>query len=194
MPTDREVFIIHRIPGRVRIGVGALRRDPARAEQIAEMARECPSVVDARVSPWAACLVVEHEPDAPIGAVLDELARIPELACCGGSSIDDLAPPCAAPAEPPSPGRTARLVRDAAVRLNAASQVIPPPQVDLTILVPCVLVGSGLLQALMRRAPDAPHWITLIKYGVDAFVLLNHDRLQSLLASPGAPEGGETGR
>lgn len=194
MPTDREVFIIHCIPGRVRIRVDALRSDPARAEKIAEMARECPSVVDARVSPWAACLVVEHEPDVPIEAVLDELARIPELASCGGCSIDDLAPPCPAPAEPPSPSRTARLVRDAAARLNAASRALQPPQLDLTIMIPCVLVGSGLLQLLMRRAPDAPHWVTLLKYGVDAFVLLNHDRLQSLLASPGAPQGGETGR
>ncbi|WP_437735569.1 hypothetical protein [Sorangium sp. So ce1335] len=196
MPSDRGVFIVHCIPGRVRLGVPALRRDPARAAEIAELARGCPSVVDARASAWAASVTVEHEPDVPLEDVLSELAEIPELAGCACGSLDDLAPPpprCAGPAEPPSPDRTARLVVKAAHTLNAASQTVPPPQVDLKLLVPGLLVGSGLLQVLLRRSPAAPHWITLVKYGVDAFIVLNHGRIQGLLASVGAPTGGEAG-
>ncbi|WP_433934321.1 hypothetical protein AB3662_07350 [Sorangium cellulosum] len=196
MPSDRGVFIIHCIPGRARLGVPALRRDPARAAEIAELARACPSVVDARENAWAASLTVEHEPDVPLEDVLFELARIPELSGCGCGSLDELAPPpprCAGPVEPPSPGRTARLVVKAVDRLNAASQVVPPPQVDLKLVIPGLLVGSGLLQVLLRRAPSAPHWITLVKYGFDAFVVLNHGRIQGFLASAGAPTGGEAG-
>ncbi|WP_438027705.1 hypothetical protein [Sorangium sp. So ce233] len=196
MPSDRGVFIIHCIPGRVRLGVPALRRDPARAAEIAELARACPSVVDARENAWAASLTVEHEPDVPLEDVLSELAQIPELSGCGCGSRDELAPPpprCAGPVEPPSPSRTARLVVKAADRLNVASQVVPPPQVDLKLLIPGLLVGSGLVQVLLRRAPSAPHWITLVKYGVDAFVVLNHGRIQGFLASAGAPAGGEAG-
>lgn len=196
MPSDRGVFIIHRVPGRVRLGVPALRRDPSRAAEIAEMARACPSVVDARGSAWAGSLTVEHEPDVALEAVLSELAGIPELSDCGCHPLDSLTPPpshCAAPAEPPSPGRTARLVVKAADRLNSASQVVPPPQVDLKLLVPALLVGSGVLQVVMRRSTGMPHWITLIKYGVDAFVVLNHARIQRVFAGAGAPTGGETG-
>ncbi|WP_437782545.1 hypothetical protein [Sorangium sp. So ce1097] len=196
MPSDRGVFIIHCIPGRARLAIPALRRDPARAEEIAELARACPSVVDARGSAWAASLTVEHEPDVPLEGVLSELAEIPELSGCGCGSLDELAPPparCAAPADPPSPGRTARLLVTAADRLNAASLAVPPPQVDLKLLIPGLLVGSGLLQVLLRRSPAAPHWITLVKYGVDAFVVLNHGRIQGFLARAGAPTGGEAG-
>ncbi|WP_437999924.1 hypothetical protein WMF26_08580 [Sorangium sp. So ce185] len=196
MPSDRGVVIIHRVLGRVRLGVPALRGDPSRAEEIAEAARACPSVVDARASAWAGSLTVEHEPDVPLEIVLSELASIPELADCGCHPIDALSPPpprCAAPAEPPSPGRTARLVVQAAGRLNAASQAVPPPQVDLKIVIPALLVGSGMLQVLLRRSPGMPHWITLIKYGVDAFVVLNHARIQGFLAGSGAPAGGEAG-
>ncbi|WP_437816071.1 hypothetical protein [Sorangium sp. So ce1078] len=195
MPSDRGVFIIHRVPGRVRLGVPALRNAPSRAKDIAEMARACPSVVDARGSAWAGSLTVEHEPDVPLEAVLSELARIPELSDCGCHPLDSLAPPpprCAAPAEPPSPGRTARLVVQAAHRLNSASQVVPPPQVDLKLLVPALLVGSGVLQVMLRRSPGMPHWITLIKYGVDAFVVLNHARIQGFFAGAGAGVGAAT--
>ncbi|MGK3996464.1 hypothetical protein [Sorangium sp. So ce1024] len=195
MPSDRGVFIIHCIPGRARLAVPALRRDPARAEEIAELARACPSVVDARVSAWAASLTVEHEPDVPLEGVLSELAEIPELSGCGCGSLDALAPPprCAGPVEPPSPNRTARLVVEAADRVNAASLTVPPPHVDLRLLIPGVLVGSGLMQVLLRRSPAAPHWVTLIKYGVDAFLVLNRGRIQGFLASAGAPTGGEAG-
>ncbi|WP_437652537.1 hypothetical protein [Sorangium sp. So ce1182] len=196
MSSDRGVFIIHCIPGRVRLGVGALRRDPARAEEVAELARACPGVVDARASAWAGSLTVEHEPDVPLEEVLAELAQIPELSGCGCRALAELSPPprCAGPVEPPSPDRTARLVVKAADRLNAATQAVPPPQVDLKLLIPGLLVGSGVLQVLMRRAPGAPHWITLVKYGLDAFVVLNHGRIQGFFASSGAPTGGEVGR
>jgi hypothetical protein len=52
-----------------------------------------------------------------------------------------------------------------------------------------------MLQLLMRRSPAMPHWITLVKYGVDFFVVLNHGRIQSFFASAGAgaPTGGEAG-
>lgn len=196
MPSDRGVVIIHWVPGRVRLAVPALRRDQARAEEIAELARACPSVVDARASAWAASLTIEHEPDVPLEDVFSELAHIPELSGCSCRPIDELTPsPCAPPAEPPSPGRTARFVVQAADRLNAASQAVPPAHVDLKLLLPALLVGSGLLQVLTRRSPGMPHWITLVKYGVDFFVVLNHGRIQSFFASAGAgaPTGGEAG-
>ncbi|WP_437280313.1 hypothetical protein WME90_07060 [Sorangium sp. So ce375] len=196
MPSDRGVVIIHWVPGRVRLAVPALRRDRARAEEIAETARACPSVVDARASAWAGSLTVEHEPDVPLEDVFSELAQIPELSGCACRPIAGPAPsPCAAPAEPPSPGRTVRLVVQAADRLNAASQGVPPPHVDLKLLIPALLVGTGALQVLTRRSPGMPHWITLIKYGIDFFVVLNHGRIQGFLASAGvgAPAGGEAG-
>ncbi|WP_437591454.1 hypothetical protein [Sorangium sp. So ce1000] len=196
MPSDGGIVIIHWVPGRVRLAVPALRRDRARAEEIAELARACPSVVDARASAWAGSLTVEHEPDVPLEDVFSELAHIPELSGCSCRPIDPFnrSPPrCAAPAEPPSPGRTARLVVQAAHRLNAASKNVPPPHVDLKLLIPALLVGSGVLQVMTRRSPGMPHWITLVKYGVDFFVVLNHARIQSFLASAGAPTGGEAG-
>jgi hypothetical protein len=84
-------------------------------------------------------------------------------------------------------------VVQAADRLNAASLAVPPPQVDLKLVVPALLVGSGVLQVLLRRSPGMPHWITLVKYGVDAFVVLNHARIQGFFAGSGAPAGGEAG-
>lgn len=194
MPSHRGVFIIHRVRGRARLGVGALRRDPARALAIAAEARELPSVIDARASAWAACLTVEHEPDIPLEEVLTELSSIPELSGCGCLPIDELEPPrCAASGAPPDPCRTAGLVVKAAVKLNSAASAVAPPEVDLKLLVPGVLVGYGLLQALTRSAPEAPHWITLVKYGFDTFAVLNQERIaryiEGLAGSAGAKAG-----
>lgn len=194
MPSHRGVFIIHKVRGRVRIGVDALRRDPSRAEAIAAQARECPSVIDARGSAWAACLAVEHEPDVPLEEVFNELSTIPELSGCVCLPTDELAPPrCAANGAPPGPSRTAGLVVEAAVKLNSATSALAPPQVDLKLLVPGVLVGYGLIQALTRGASAAPHWITLVKYGFDTFAVLNQDRITRYLEGLAGSAGGKTG-
>jgi hypothetical protein len=184
MSSGQGVFIIHRIAGRVRLGVEALRGDPEKAERVAGRARERPCVLDARANPWAGCLTVEHDPGVRLERVLAELGQIPELSDCGSRCVDDLARPRRAPpAQPPDPCRPAKLVAQAAARVNAASCSVTRPELDLKILIPGALVGYGVVRVL-GWGGGGPHWITLFKYGFDTFVVLNKRVVQGFLSGP----------
>lgn len=186
MSSGQGVFIIHHIPGRMRLGVEALRGDPERAERVADLARRSPWVEDARANPRAGCLTVEHDPEVPLERVLPGLGRIPELSDCGTRAVQELACPCPAPpAEPPSPGRTARLLLEAATQVNTAACSVTHPQVDLKLLLPGALVGYGVLRAF--AVVGGPHWITLVKYGFDTFVVLNSEIVQRFMTGAADP-------
>ena len=82
MSSQRGVFIIHRIPGRVRLGVEALRKDPPAAERVAAAAARIRGVVSASASPGAASVTVEHDPATPLDEVLSRLDVIPGSRRC----------------------------------------------------------------------------------------------------------------
>lgn len=192
MSTGQAVFIVHRLPGRVRLVVEPIRRDPARAERVARRAAAAPWVRGARASPWTASLIIEHDPVAPLERVLAALAQIPELEECGTRPLEELertpgSPPVGAP---PHPGRTARIVVRVAERVNAASSAVAAPHADLKLLIPGALFSYGLYCVATGRAAGMPGWLTFFKYGLDTFVVLNQGALRGFLRDAVAPEGG----
>ncbi|MCC6559561.1 MAG: hypothetical protein IT372_42125 [Polyangiaceae bacterium] len=180
------VFIIHRVPGRVRLGIEAIRRDPEAAQRLASAAAAAPWVAAARASHWAASLVVEHDPDVPITRVLAALSRIPGLAACG-RRLEDLSRPRVRPGAPGHPGRTAAAVLRVAERLNMASASMTSPGTDLRLIIPGALILAGIGAVLLGRGAQTPGWLTFIKYGFDSFVVLNARAIRSFAAG-GAPD------
>jgi hypothetical protein len=177
------VSILHRIPGRVRLGVEALRRSPGRAERLVERARAAPGVRDARANPGAACLVIEYDASLPLDELLGCLGRIPELSAC--ASLDPEAPPRNDARR--SPAWTAEMVLRTAHKVNAAS-ALPVPHLDLKILVPGALAGYGVFRFLTARGAGTPHWLVFFMYGFDVFVSLNRGAINRWLgeAAPAA--------
>lgn len=191
MSTGQTVFIAHRVPGRVRLVVEPIRRDPPRAERVADRARAAPWVTGARASPFAASLVVEHDPAVPLERVLGGLAQIPELEACGTRRIEELERAPGIPAgAPPHPGRTARLVLRAAARVNSASTALAAPHADLKILIPGAFFSYGLYLFMTSRAARMPGWLAFFKYGLDTFVVLNQGAVRGFLQGAPAPEAG----
>lgn len=188
MPNGQEIFIAHRIPGRVRLSVESIRRDPARAEGLARAVRAVPCVIDARASADAASLVIEHDAHVALEDLLILLACVPELSVCATRGIAGLSRPPPARGAPSAahPERTAGLLLRTAARINEAAREVVLPHADLKLLLPGALFSYGVYHVLSGRPTTRLHWITLVKYGFDLFAILNQRAIRSFMEAPPA--------
>jgi hypothetical protein len=185
MSTGEPLFIIHRIPGRVRLAGASLRVDPARAERIAALVSGIAAVRSARINPVAASLVIDYEVGVPLAELLRSLGQRIELLAYGFGRIERERP--ARPPGPlPTPARTAQAVLKTAAWANSASRSIIPPQIDLKIVVPGLIFGVGIYRFITGRHGAAPHWLVFLMYGFDAFSVLNKGVMRKFLESPGS--------
>lgn len=193
MSNGQSLFVLHRIPGRLRLHGDPLRGDPAQAAQIALAVRRIAGVTEARENPWAASLVIEYDAGLPVEELLRRLNASAELSAWGFGRIDleSKAPRGGARSAAGSPGRTAETLLHAAAQLNSASSAVVPPHLDLKLILPGALVSYGLFRLFTGRYGPTPHWIVFLMYGFDAFALLNQGIIRRFLESaPGAPAGG----
>lgn len=190
MQNDQRVHIVHRIPGRIRMIVEPIRREPARADRVAALARDARWVHGARASAATASLVIEHAPAVPAEDVLATLAAIPELSDCGSLSIAELSRPRRAAAAPGDPDRTAESVLRAAARVSSASTALAAPHLDLKLLIPGALMTYGLVRVLSRSSTSLPQWMILFKYGFDTFAVLNQGVIRGYLKARAAARAG----
>lgn len=195
MSTGEQLFILHRIPGRVRLGGEPLRGDPARADRIALAVRRIAGITEARANPWAASLVIAYDASTPLAEILRRLAASVELAAWGFGRIERESARArlvkGAPGTAATPTRTVETILQTASQLNSASSSVTPPQLDLKLIVPGALFGYGLFRLLTGRFGPTPHWIVFLMYGFDAFSVLNQRTIRRFLdPSTAAPRGG----
>lgn len=186
MANGDHLFILHRIPGRVRIAGEPLRVDEARAERIAVAVRALPAIQRVRVSPLSASVIIEYEVGVPLAQILRQLGQRAELLAYGFGRIERERP--APPSRlAPAPARTVQAVLNAVARVNSASQAVVPPHVDLKIIVPGAIFGYGVFRLLTGRYGPTPHWLVFFMYGFDAFAVLNQGIVRKFLESAGGP-------
>jgi hypothetical protein len=193
MLNREQLFILHRIPGRVRLGGEPLRGEPARAERIALEVRRIEGVTGARANPHAASLVIEYDERAPLAEILQRLTSSTELAALGFGRIERERPRLVkgAPGRAKSPAHTVESILRTASRLNSASSSVTPPHLDLKLIVPGALFGYGIFRLLTSRFGPTPHWIVFLMYGLDAFSVLNQSTIRRFFdTTAGAPRGG----
>lgn len=195
MSIGEQLFIRHRIPGRLRLGGEPLRGDPARAERIALAVRRIAGITEARANPSAASLVIEYAASTPLAEILRRLAASVELAPWGFGRIEREGAGArfvkGAPSTPATPTRTVESILRTASQLNSASSSVTPPHVDLKLIVPGALFGYGLYRLLTSRFGPTPHWIVFLMYGLDSFAVLNQSTIRRFLdLSAAAPRGG----
>jgi hypothetical protein len=195
MANGQHLVIIHRIPGRLRLGGDPLRGDPARASRVALAVRRINGVTGARENPSAASLVIEYDASLPLGELLRRLEASAELSAWGFGRIEREQKGGASGGAPPaaqgSPARTAETLLHAVARINSASSAVAPPHLDLKLILPGALFGYGLFRLVTGRHGPTPHWLVFFMYGFDAFAQLNQGIIRRFLESaPSAPAGG----
>jgi hypothetical protein len=166
------IRVVHALPRRVRVKVGALKGNPRAARHLEEHLNSIPGVRQAQANPvTGSVLVLYHDSahwrdsipslaeklaavaaDVDVGAVADRLAASPQAA--NGAPILE-----------------ASDVRDFFHGMNETVRSTTAG-LDLKLLVPLVLVFLGV-RGLFAQGVSAPRWYDLLWFGFGTFMMLN---------------------
>lgn len=186
MSVRPSLSIHHAFPGRLRLGIEALRGKTALADRIAEAVRALPGIRGARANAAAATLVIEHDPAIPHVELLARLGGVVELFRLGVHEMPYEPPPRPVAVDWRAPPRAALAILHTAARANSASRDLAEGHADLKLVIPGALAGVGLFRLFTGRGGPTPHWIVFLMYGLDAFAVLNQGMIRRFLEPPPA--------
>ena len=174
-----NIEILHAIPGRVRLRVGGLKRDPGSARGIQDRIADHPGVRQVEANPATGSVVIHFDPAAgPPGAFLRQI--VPEhvaseweagpARALNGSSLGFA-----------SAGRIAGLFRQVDRRVEATTGGL-----DLKVLLPVVLFIFGMRALLAPKKKLAlPTWYDFLWFAFGTFVALNRPAIEERADQPG---------
>ena len=160
--------VAHRLPGRVRVRIPALRRRADEVERVARDAADLSGVLEVEGHPFTASLVVHFDParvaEERVVAALREAAGVGTV----------LQPGEPRPALPPRTGAPASAVGRATVEAFRAldDEVIRVSGggMDLGTLATLGFFGAGALELAVTGKIPAPPWFQLAWWGFRTFM------------------------
>ena len=186
-PVKDRLRLVSHFPGRLRVRAQTFRVLPEVGEDVAQRIAEETGVLGTSVSPVTGSLLVTYDPRTlQLPRLIALMIRMGGL---HGLEVDS------PEAWMHSPSDGAR-VREAFAKANDAVRGMSRGKVDMKVVLPGALAGTGLLMFVAgnRRVPE---WYDLLFWGFMTFLNLNprEGDLVSLRARPGAPgDVGNEGR
>src|SRR5689334_2730228 len=162
------IDVVHAIPGRARVRIDGLKRNPGAARRLAERLGALPGMRRVDVNPLTGTVLVVY--DANDTRWLDEL---PEAAGVPGIDVGTVRPRLdAAQEQPRNGGAPSAQVADFFGGLNQRVGELTGGW-DLGVIVPALLVLLGLRSLFASDTVRAPTWYDLLWFGFGTFVMLN---------------------
>jgi hypothetical protein len=162
------IDVVHAIPGRTRVRIDGLKRNPSVARRLAERLGALPGMRRVDVNPLTGTVLLVY--DANDTRWLEEL---PEAAGVPGLDVASVRPQLDAPQqEPRNGGAPSTQVADFFGGLNQRVGNLTGGW-DLGIIVPALLVLLGLRSLFAGDKVRAPTWYDLLWFGFGTFVMLN---------------------
>jgi len=176
-----NIEILHAIPGRLRLRVGDLKRDPESAREIQERIADHPGVRQVEANPATGSVVIHFDPAAgPPGAFLRQIFPehvTAEWEAAPAQALDGFSRGFA-PA-----GRIAGLFRQVDRRVEATTGGL-----DLKVLLPVVLFIFGMRALLAPKKKLAlPTWYDLLWFAFGTYVALNRAAVEEGADRSGRP-------
>jgi hypothetical protein len=153
---EEGAYVVHHIPGRMRIKIPGARGKLELLRDVAEVLRALSYVTAVDANPLTGTLLVRYLPQA-----FDALANF--LSDQGVDASNHSGPNRL----PNSRAMLNQWLRQADEALREATE----KQLDLRLLVPLTAVGAGLLAA--RRGGPTPLWLTLLIFAFSSYMALD---------------------
>jgi hypothetical protein len=169
---DRSVEILHAIPGRVRLRVAGLKRDPALAREIEGRFSADPAIQHVEASPVTGSVLIRFDPAA--GPPVEFVRRLVPEHIAAEWEVATL--PTPAPARDVTPARgIADFFRVLNRRVGARTGGL-----DLTVLLPLALFALGVrgLLGSERKKLAVPTWYDLLWFAFGTFLMLNRSAIE----------------
>jgi len=160
--------VVHAIPGRARVRIDFLKRNPAVARRLSERLANLPGMRRVEANALTGTVLLLYDPDDT--RWLDEF---PEAAGTRPLDIGDVRPELEAATAPG--GNGAQPGTQVAAFFGVLNQRISDATggYDLAILVPALLVLLGLRGLVVGDNVRTPTWYDLLWFGFGTFVMLN---------------------
>jgi len=168
-PADAAgIEVVHAIPGRARVRIDFLKRNPAVARRLSERLANLPGMRRVEANALTGTVLLLYDPDDT--RWLDEF---PEAAGTPPLDIGDVRPELEAATAPG--GNGAQPGTQVAAFFGVLNQRISDATggYDLAILVPALLVLLGLRGLVVGDNVRTPTWYDLLWFGFGTFVMLN---------------------
>lgn len=165
------VELVHAVPGRFRLRVGAAKGNPEVAVQLAELLADAPDVVRVEPNPATGSIVVRYRPAGGdwLPQVRDITQRLAPLV--PGLEVAELAPQGGHTdgGHRPHPShQVTTLFRD--LNEGVASTT---GGIDLKFLLPASLVILGVGSFFSAERLSLPRWYDFLWFGFGTFMMLN---------------------
>jgi len=177
MTTESDVGgirIVHAIPGRVRLKVAQVRKNPTLASEIQTRLAATPSISQVEVNPLTGSVLMLYEAqDAASPDALRALAE-PLAALFPGFDLKDSV--ARQPSATDGAGAAPSLASDVAsffAALNSEVKQMTGGNADLRILLPLTLFLFGVGGVLMSEKLPLPTWYDLLWFSLGTFFMLN---------------------
>jgi hypothetical protein len=169
---DRSVEILHAIPGRVRLRVAGLKRDPALAREIEGRFSADPAIQHVEASPVTGSVLIRFDPAA--GPPVEFVRRFVPDHIAAEWEVSTLPTPAAAGDVTPARG-IADFFRELNRRVGVRTGGL-----DLTVLLPLALFALGVrgLLGSERKKLAVPTWYDLLWFAFGTFLMLNRSAIE----------------
>jgi hypothetical protein len=172
----RYLQVVHVLPGRARLRLSWLRRQPSEAPRVAEAMVAVPGVREVKVQPASCSLLCLYDPAAVgldrIVQVLKEHTGVEQVISPGE------VPPAPALSVPPR-GIIAREVTSIFRDLNQDVLRATQGAMDLGTLVTGCFAAAGAVRILTQPRLPAPQWFNLAWWGFRTFLTFEKDAATS---------------
>jgi hypothetical protein len=170
---DRSMEILHALPGRVRLRVAGLKRDPALAQVLEGRIAGYPAIRHVEASPVTGNVLIRFDPAA--GPPVEFVRRlVPEHVAAEWEVATHPTP--AADARDGTPARgIADFFRELNRRVAARAGGL-----DLTVFLPLALFALGVrgLLGSEREKLAVPTWYDLLWFAFGTFLMLNRSAIE----------------
>jgi len=169
----RWLAVAHRLPERTRLRTPVLRRDPPACERVADAVARVPGVRQVAVRPYTGSILVEHDAQVELAAVVGEIQRVldtPVLLQPGD------APPL--DGDVPAFSSLARKVVHACVEIDRDVRRHTDGTADLGTLAALGFVGVGALEVASTGKLPMPPWFNLAWWAFRMFVTTEKEEIE----------------
>jgi hypothetical protein len=170
----RDVYLVHVLPGRIRLKMEALKRNPSLAKEIQERLAPIKEAKQIQINPTTGSILVvfnpesSHSPDFHLKMAHALGISLPDVSATKNGNPGIQGNGC-------SPGSPAHLVQAICGSLNSAVSSSTGGIGDLRILLPAGLFVLGLRSLLMTDKIAFPLWYDFLWFAFGSYFMLNRN-------------------
>jgi hypothetical protein len=177
---DRGIAIVHAVPGRIRLKISRLKRDPKYAVTIRDRLLALPGIRRVEANPLTASVVVSYNESATtFPALVPSLSEAFQAFAFPDLDRREVEAMLTVPSNGVHAAPTPLATRIYSVLGTADDSVdwLTGGNIDLRVLLPLSLFGLGVGRLLSSGTVQFPTWFDLIWFSFGTFVALNAGRL-----------------